>query len=287
MRNLLLSTVALVALAGSSALAADLPSTKATPIYVAPAPAFTWTGFYIGADFGGGWANLNDTSGAANVSRTGSGVIGGGHVGYNYQINQFVLGLEGDFLGSGISGSKYFGLPLDATDKTNQDWLGSINGRLGVAYDRALFYAIGGTAFTEGTANVTAGSITGPIVAGFGLPTTVSLSHSFTGYDIGGGVEYAITNNWIGRAEYRYYDFGGWNHPTKAWVSAGRVNLRQHYHLRSGIPVRRAGRGPGRRQILKSIIDQPVLIRIKARPARPGFFAPCQTLFWQHPQKSA
>lgn len=94
-----------------------------------------------------------------------------------------------------------------------------------MAYDRALFYAIGGVAFTQGTANVTAGSITGPIVASFGLPATVSLSHSFTGYNIGGGVEYAITNNWIGRVEYRYYDFGGWNHPTKAWVSAGHVNL--------------------------------------------------------------
>ena len=78
---------------------------------------------------------------------------------------------------------------------------------------------------TSFVANVTAGSITGPIVASFGLPTTVSLSHSFTGYDIGGEVEYAITNNWIGRGEYRYYDFGGWNHPTKAWVSAGHVNF--------------------------------------------------------------
>ncbi len=215
MRALLLSTVAFAALAGS-ALAADLPSTKEAPVYVAPVPAFSWTGFYIGADIGGAFASTNWTSLGTGVSHTfdNSGVMGGGYIGYNYQLNpNFVLGVEGDFQGTSASGSYSWSqtigqYPITAvsTDtynaKTSLDWLAAINGRLGISYDRALFYAIGGAAWAGESDTLSAtNSFAGFLWSG-------SNSKTLSGYDIGAGVDYAFTPNWVGRVEYRYYDFG-------------------------------------------------------------------------------
>jgi outer membrane immunogenic protein len=214
MRHFMLSTIALAALTGS-ALAADLPSTKAPPVYVPPAPIFSWTGFYIGADVGGGFGNAKFTTAAGSASLNTSGVVGGGFVGYNYQINQFVLGLQGDYQGAGISGSTT--TPLSIING-RQDYLAAFNGRLGLAYDRALFYAIGGVAFTNTRSNIGL-NINGVQVG------SVGYSHSWTGYDIGAGVEYAFTNNWTGRVEYRYYDFGAWDYPAVLRSPAGRATL--------------------------------------------------------------
>ena len=109
MRALFLSTVAFATLAGS-AVAADLPSRKEAPAYVPPVPAFSWTGFYIGGDVGAAWATTtaspnwlygNNYYGMSNPSLNSSGFMGGGYVGYNYQLNQnFVVGLEGDIQGT-------------------------------------------------------------------------------------------------------------------------------------------------------------------------------------------
>ena len=213
MRTLLLSTVAFAALAGS-AFAADLPSRKEAPVYVAPAPVFSWTRFYVGADIGGSFAStsLASVAGGWNSnSLNTSGVMGGGYVGYNYQINNWVLGIEGDFQGtSNNQTSTYFAPvnfgPILAGDvmqqKSSMDWLASINGRLGIAYDRALFYAIGGAAWAGASASLT--DVTFP-------PASFSNNTTLSGFDIGGGVEYAFTPNWVGRVEYRYYDFGNDN----------------------------------------------------------------------------
>ncbi len=215
MRNLLLSTVAFAALAGT-AFAADLPSRKEAPVYVAPTPAFSWTGFYVGADIGGAFSStsLNNTfTGMNSHSLDTSGVMGGGYVGYNYQLNQnFVLGLEGDFQGTSASQSSSWLDPsvgVAFTERNSLDWLASINGRLGISYDRALFYAIGGAAWagTSASLSVTAAAI--PLA---------SSSTTLTGYDIGGGVEYAFTPNWLGRVEYRYYDFGNYNMSAAAYT---------------------------------------------------------------------
>lgn len=210
MRHLLLSTVALAALAGS-AFAADLPSRKEAPVYVAPTPAFSWTGFYVGADIGGSFGSTklnNSFSGWNSHSVDTSGVLGGGYVGYNYQLNQnFVLGVEGDFQGTSNSQSSTFYNGSSAwTQKSSLDWLASINGRLGVSYDRALFYAIGGAAWGQGTASLYSTA----------LFSTASKNSNLSGYDVGGGVEYAFTPNWVGRVEYRYYDFGNYNYTNTA-----------------------------------------------------------------------
>ena len=91
MKKVLLA--ALMAGAASSAMAADLPTRKAPPapqVYAAP-PVFSWTGFYVGVN--GGWGG--GSSGGDFGSPTG-GLVGG-TVGYNYQVGQFVAGLEGDW----------------------------------------------------------------------------------------------------------------------------------------------------------------------------------------------
>jgi outer membrane immunogenic protein len=223
MHKLLLSTAAFAALAGS-AFAADLPSVKEAPVIVAPTPVFTWTGFYVGADIGSGWANrgISVPPGPLNpqdsFGTTARGIVGGGFAGYNYQINQFVIGVQGDIQGADITGTSYSPL-LDVTTSPNQNWLAAVNGRLGFVYDRALIYAIGGVAFTDVSDNVSAGNLAAGFLLSNGIvPNSQKISHSATGYDIGGGVEYAVAPNWTIRAEYRYYNFGSWTGNASGWV---------------------------------------------------------------------
>jgi outer membrane immunogenic protein len=232
LRGKFLSRLLLLQALVGPAFAADLLPQKDAPVYVAPPTIFSWTGFYIGADVGGGWGENVAAIAATPITPAGvvtthlSGVVGGGFVGYNYQINQFVIGVQGDIQASGLSGATYSPL-FDVTEKVRQDeYLGAINGRLGFAFDRALFYAIGGAAFTHNSADHFAGPALTTLLGQFGVPATpVNLSHDWTGFDIGGGVEYAITPNWTARVEYRYYDFGAWNFPTTAWVTHGTVKL--------------------------------------------------------------
>jgi outer membrane immunogenic protein len=210
LRRILLASVGAIALAGS-AFAADLPSRAPPPVYVPPAPIFTWTGIYIGGQIGYAWGtsntNLGDNFGDyTSFSTNNSGVIGGAHVGYNLQLSQFVVGLEGDVDGSSLSKTVYgdpligagtgFGVFVPTTISGNLGVQGSIRGRVGYAWDRVLLYATGGVAF--GGFN---GSISTPI--GYDSASTTRV-----GWTLGGGLEYAVTNNWSIRAEYRYTQFG-------------------------------------------------------------------------------
>jgi outer membrane immunogenic protein len=199
MRKLLLASVAAAALS-APAFAADLPARSAPPAFTAPVPiAFSWTGFYAGLDAGYGW---NESSwrnvGApvfANFNTDGDGFVGGGHIGYNYQINQFVVGLEGMINFTDIRGSALCSGVVGTNCRTKQDWLADINVRAGFAIDRALIYATGGVAFTEYGFDQTV------------APTVSWGNSSRTGWTIGVGLDYAITNNWIAGVQYKYYDF--------------------------------------------------------------------------------
>jgi outer membrane immunogenic protein len=238
MLGLGLTIVGSVFLIGS-AQAADLPVRPVAPHYVAPAPVWSWTGFYIGGHGGAGWgteqANLDISSlGAGGVTGTfpvadvgTNGFLGGVQAGYNWQWNSVVFGIEGDFTGGDINGTSpcLVGF-LNCTAKTN--WIGDITGRLGLANDRMLIYIKGGWAWahTDYDASLAIGPLS---IAG-------SASATHDGGLIGAGVEYAFTPNWTAKVEYNYMDLGTNNitFPITAGGGAGitpTINVDERIHL--------------------------------------------------------
>ena len=183
MKKFLLGTVALIALGATApALAADLaarPYTKA-PAYV-PAPIYNWTGFYLGGHVGG--AFRGDSNNLLGGSRDGT-FMGGVQVGYDNQFApNWVFGLEANYSFK------------DTGSNFANRGLGSVTGRLGYTWGPALLYVKGGygwadTRFSNG-------------FAGDG---------GRDGYTVGGGLEYLFTQNWSGKIEYQYYDFGNVNY---------------------------------------------------------------------------
>jgi outer membrane immunogenic protein len=182
--------VGLLALAGGSA-AADLPP------YYQPGPAYnpiyTWTGFYVGINGGGGWGRSQwDGLDTFDVS---GGLIGG-TVGYNWQLGQAVLGAEGDIDWSGIKGTTTVLCPGGC--ETRNKWLATVRGRLGVAFDRFLPYFTGGLAV-------------GDINATLPLPLLPGGSSSNAGWTVGAGLEVGLVSNVSLKAEYLYVDLGNFN----------------------------------------------------------------------------
>ncbi|MFG1477929.1 outer membrane protein [Xanthobacter sp. V4C-4] len=203
MKRFLLATVALAALSAPAA-AADL-ATK-YPVKAIAAPVFSWTGFYIGANFGyGGDQSSHDLSilsvPVGSADATTSGWFVGGQLGYNYQFaNNVVVGLETDLQWSNISG-QVSGLNIGGLNwiaGSSVDYFGTIRARLGYAFDRFLPYITGGAAY---------GNVNNSLFPGYG-PWGVSSSSTNWGWTLGAGFEYALTNNWTLKTEYLYVDLG-------------------------------------------------------------------------------
>lgn len=210
-RQFLLASVGAIAITGSAFAAEPLP------LPPPPIPIFTWTGLYVGAQAGYAWDRdtVDVTSATPGVpsfpfvttsSDSPSGFIGGIHLGYNKQINQWVIGFEGTVDGTTIGSGLTFPFFNDLINtagigslSTRSDVQGSIRVRAGVAFDRVLIYATGGAAFA---------GITNFYESSFPIFLQESDSKTRTGWTVGGGLQYAITNNWSIRAEYRYSDFG-------------------------------------------------------------------------------
>jgi outer membrane immunogenic protein len=190
MKRLAYAALALLALSGA-AWSADLPP---GPYYKAPAylpPVYNWTGFYIGANGGGGFGYSKwDTTSSFNPT---GGVVGG-TLGYNYQIGAAVLGIEGDIDWAGLSGSTTGGCPAGC--KTSDSWLSTIRGRLGYAADRFMPYITAGGAF----GNIQAST------PGLGGASTTN-----AGWTVGAGLEFAVAPRWTLKAEYLYVDLGKFN----------------------------------------------------------------------------
>jgi outer membrane immunogenic protein len=202
-KHVLLSTVAIAMLVlGRSGQAADLP-VKA-PVLPPPPPPFSWTGFYLGGNLGAAWAHqrVNDTFTGLDFSRSSDAVfIGGGQIGYNWQINNFVLGIEWDFDAAGNNDNNRVGngIPFNGrlfTVRSSGDrWLSTLAARIGFANDHWLFYAkLGG-----GEVAVSRFTIV-DTVTGFSVGSNTSRTR--TGGMFGLGTEYAFTNNWTAKLEY-------------------------------------------------------------------------------------
>ena len=221
-----LFTAAGLALAAGQASAADMP-VKA-PVYKAPAavvPAYNWTGLYIGGHVGGLWtrqdiewdplpsaAAFGANAQAGRLSS--SSFVGGVHGGYNWQFAPtWVLGVEGDSSWTSASSSTsaawtFVGtstpVPGSLTSMGSKlDWLSSVRGRIGyLVLPNALVYFTGGGAWGHFDYSASAFNGTTYLAA-------TSFSKTETGYVLGGGLEWALTNNWLIRGEYLFYRLKG------------------------------------------------------------------------------
>jgi len=210
-----------LALGSTAAGAADLP--LKTP----QAPAYQWSGCYVGFNLGGGTSGTNFATtvgpgthlldpnpavvaGSGGGGANADGVLAGGQVGCNWQSGTLVLGLEGDFdyfysnpnfsnntntLSDGVT-------PFTISQSLTTDYLATVRPRIGIGADRNLAYITGGVAFTR--INYTESYSDGATPPGVG---TATASRSLVGWTAGAGWEYAFADHWTVRAEYLYAAF--------------------------------------------------------------------------------
>jgi outer membrane immunogenic protein len=202
MRKLVLAGLSAVAIS-TGAQAADLGVPRGAVAAVVVAPAYSWTGFYVGAHLGGGfgrqtWANVNLT--AEPVSLSPNGVLGGVHFGYNHQINNIVLGLDVALSAASLRASAVSVVNPAVTYGTRINFLTTVTGRLGVAVDRALLYVSAGYA----GANIQTTGVNAAI-------DSFSNSNFRSGFTVGGGLNYQITPNWVAGLDYKYIHLGSEN----------------------------------------------------------------------------
>jgi outer membrane immunogenic protein len=206
------------------AVAADMPSANAPP----PIADYSWTGCYIGANTGYAWGSSNVTYtqtgafltaanpanvafanglGSSNINM--NGFTGGGQIGCNYQVGSFVFGIEADGEYVGLSGTAATSgtlpvgaAPVSSSTSVSAHGLFTLRPRAGFAVDRTLFYATGG--YAAGTVDY---SQTFTHLASNSVEAG-AVSSTASGWSVGAGIEYAMTNNWTIRGEYLYVNLG-------------------------------------------------------------------------------
>lgn len=197
MKNSLKLTTAVLALAlgGGAAMAADLPAPEVPMIAAAPV-VWSWTGPYAGLFIGGGFDGDIDGHAGGKGNKSGddlNGIFGGGYVGYNWQMNTFLLGVETD---AGFTGWETDGGKKNKF-KGDVGVIGSVRGRVGFTWDRFLVYGTGGFGYADLNVNN----------AGKNRNNKNDGDFLF-GWVAGGGVEMAVTDNVLVKLEYLYYDVG-------------------------------------------------------------------------------
>ena len=178
MKKTILASAVLTVMGLGAAAAADLPArtyTKAPAM--APVQMYNWNAFYIGGHVGGAFPGENNLVGGSNDGT----FMGGAQVGFDTQCNpNWVFGVEANYSW------------LDTQSSFANRNLGSVTGRLGYTWGGpTLLYVKGGYAWADSR-----------FTNGF------SGDGGRDGYTVGGGLEYLFTQNWSGKIEYQYYDFG-------------------------------------------------------------------------------
>ena len=210
MKKFFLGTLGLVAMA-APAVAADLAVKAAPP---PPPPVFSWTGFYIGANVGGAWSNnrWTDSRFLTNFNNNNNGVfIGGGQIGGNYQIGQFVIGGEWDFDWA-ANNNNNTGIIIPGVGNivvtNNNRWITTVAARFGWAIDHWLLYGKAGGGWV-GNNNLTITNLNTGVSFTCGTFTNfTNCGNNTGGWLVGAGVEYAFTNNWTVKLEYDYLGLG-------------------------------------------------------------------------------
>lgn len=228
-----------IVLLSATAQAADVAANR-EPAPVVAAHAFSWRGFYAGGQIGGSWSDggfdrevaAKNEEPPANVfvdtriiditskSIDGGNFIGGVYAGYNYQWqNNIVIGLDADIVWTNNSSKSNKNIPVGEyyTDgyynKVEQDWLAAVRVRLGYAYNRFLPYVSGGVASTDV-------EYKRRYIDDIGYLSNnehYSDSKTLTGYTLGAGLDYAMTDHIILRVEYRYINFGDDDFNVDGW----------------------------------------------------------------------
>lgn len=235
MKRILLASVAALGLVGTAS-AADL-AVKAPVVY---APLFTWTGCYLGAN--GGWVGSDesyktyyagiapDVSAAASAltsntysPKDSAGTVGG-QFGCQFQAGSWVIGGEWDWNWSGLKEDNTFyygdptgafGVPFNQYTHKEMDWFSTVRARVGLAWDRVLIYATGGLAYagfdSYNYIKLQPGPLTVPEYNG-------AYDENRFGWTVGGGLEWAFSNNWTAKAEFLYMDFGSFDYTSPLYT---------------------------------------------------------------------
>lgn len=232
MKTKLILGVAAAALLATGAHAADLPA------YDPPAaPTWSWTGFHAGVHAGYGWGSAR-TDDLVDFDLEPDGILGGIQAGYDYQLpSRIVVGVEADIAAADLEDSDrvVHGLDPDSTVTINSHFrvsaLATIRARLGYAFDRFLPYVTGGFAWAR-----TKMDYDQPMVLSGEPFTNLSELHhskSRTGWVLGGGVEYAFTDQLSGKIEYLYADFGTANYRGVALPEFGGIPFEASTRLKT------------------------------------------------------
>jgi outer membrane immunogenic protein len=214
---------ATVSMSVGAASAADLGAAPYEPAYIVP--TYDWSGGYLGINLGYGWGRSSDTSSlgtagpsplfADTIKSPMNGVVGGAQIGYNWQMQNWLFGMETDFQGTGQSSIHSFTCPagvctstllggffpvagpaLPVTLRQQLDFFGTLRGRIGVVIDPAvLLYATAGFAY-------------GQVDSNSNLVGSTRAQNYNPGWTVGGGIEGAIGSGWSARLEYMYLDLG-------------------------------------------------------------------------------
>jgi outer membrane immunogenic protein len=206
-----LATATAFAIAATATVsAADI----ASPVYVPPPPApalYNWTGVYVGVHAGGAWSKqdwfypctttnlLLPPCNLPQGGHSGTSWLAGGQVGFNYQVERWVWGIEAEFSATRLKGNHVdVAFPAN-THHSRTDFIGTVAPRVGLTWDRALLYVKGGAAWVNNDFSLL---ITPPSV------TAYTPNAARWGWMAGLGIEYAFAQNWSAKVEYNYLDFG-------------------------------------------------------------------------------
>lgn len=203
MKKFLLVSAAL-ALISAPALAADLTTYEPAAVEAPVAATYNWTGFYAGVFGGVGTGDFDYDVGVVggpsliSGDLSAGGALGGIQIGYDWQVNSWVFGAVADIAKTNIDVGGSIDIGGDTLSAESElDYLGTVRGRIGYAFDRALVYGHGGFAYgkTEQTVSINGADL-------------VNESQSRTGWTVGAGIEYAITDQISFGTEYSYVDLG-------------------------------------------------------------------------------
>jgi opacity protein-like surface antigen len=204
-----------------------------------PAEGYDWTGPYVGVSAGSTWGRMHWASQGGTADPDYAGYLAGGQAGYNYQTGRFVWGIEADAGASNARGGAK-ACPIQPPLFDCQDevrLLGSLTGRFGYTWDRALFYVKGGWEYGEVTAG-TSLNFVDPFLGFPPAPGALKSTSWENGWTAGVGMEYALTDRWSAKAEYMYYGFPQYastvaqNVTANATTAGNIVRIGVNYHFK-------------------------------------------------------